>query len=139
MVIQLAHRKLQNYTTSCLACDREFYPYTDSSGKYCSRECYHKSRKLVSLTKWEDLHHHTRKAHLIDECNECAMCGIGSVWNSKPLVLQLDHIDGNRSNNTRENLRLLCPNCHTQTDTFAGRVVNKEQPSFYRRKNAKKD
>lgn len=52
---------------------------------------------------------------------KCAECGIGSVWNSNPLSLQLDHKDGDNTNNLPENLRWLCPNCHSQTKTFAGK------------------
>ena len=39
----------------------------------------------------------------------------------KPIVLELEHIDGNHSNNERENLEAICPNCHSQTDTWRGR------------------
>ena len=53
--------------------------------------------------------------------NSCSICSQGPVWNGKPLVLQLDHINGINNDNRPENLRLLCPNCHTQTDTFAGK------------------
>jgi 5-methylcytosine-specific restriction endonuclease McrA len=45
-------------------------------------------------------------------------CGISDKWNGKKLVLEIDHINGNRGNNTFENLRVLCPNCHSQTGTF---------------------
>lgn len=55
--------------------------------------------------------------------NKCAICSI-SQWQGKDLVLELDHIDGNSSNNDISNLRLLCPNCHSQTDTFRGRSIN---------------
>lgn len=54
---------------------------------------------------------------------ECEECGI-SEWLGKPLSLQLEHIDGNHLNNSFENLKILCPNCHSQTNTFAGRNVN---------------
>jgi 5-methylcytosine-specific restriction endonuclease McrA len=53
--------------------------------------------------------------------NECSECGQDGVWNGKPLVMQMDHINGNNRDNRPDNLRMLCPNCHTQTNTFAGR------------------
>ena len=53
---------------------------------------------------------------------ECSKCGI-SEWNNQELALQLDHIDGDNSNNEISNLRWLCPNCHSQTENFAGKNV----------------
>lgn len=55
--------------------------------------------------------------------NSCLFCGI-SIWRGRSITLELDHIDGNSSNNVRENLRLLCPNCHSQTPTWRGRNIN---------------
>ena len=49
--------------------------------------------------------------------NQCTICHIES-WQNKKIVCELDHIDGNRTNHRLENLRMLCPNCHSQTDTF---------------------
>lgn len=48
----------------------------------------------------------------------CAHCGLGAVWNSKTLMLTIDHINGHRYDNRQENLRFLCPNCHSQTPTY---------------------
>lgn len=44
-------------------------------------------------------------------------CNI-SDWNGKELIFELHHIDGNKNNNVKNNLQILCPNCHSQTDTF---------------------
>lgn len=55
----------------------------------------------------------------------CVICN-NTEWNGKPIPLQLDHIDGNSSNNNLSNLRLLCPNCHAQTDTYCGKNMKKK-------------
>ena len=52
---------------------------------------------------------------------KCAICGNKGEWQGQKLVLQLDHINGKHFDHRRENLRFLCPNCHSQTDTFSGR------------------
>ena len=46
--------------------------------------------------------------------NKCSLCGISSIWNGKPLSLELDHINQINNDNRIENLRFLCPNCHSQ-------------------------
>ena len=52
--------------------------------------------------------------------NKCSCCGI-TQWNKKEISLHLDHIDGDNHNHVLDNLRLLCPNCHSQTDTWCGK------------------
>lgn len=58
--------------------------------------------------------------------NECCECGI-TKWKEKPITLQLDHINGVNNDNRIENLRILCPNCHTQTPTYSGRNIERRK------------
>lgn len=56
----------------------------------------------------------------------CECCGL-SEWNNKRIGLELNHIDGNNANHKLENLEILCPNCHSQTDTFKSRNIKKKK------------
>lgn len=53
-----------------------------------------------------------------EQGSKCAICGIPNIWNNKPLSFVLNHIDGNAANSARENVRLICPNCDSQLDTY---------------------
>lgn len=64
--------------------------------------------------------------------NKCDICGIEPKWNDKILNFILDHIDGNASNNEKENLRFVCPNCDSQLDTFKSK--NKNSARSHRKK-----
>ena len=57
---------------------------------------------------------------------KCEQCGIDQ-WLGNPISLQLHHIDGDRTNNHLNNLQILCPNCHTQTDNYAGKKIEKKK------------
>jgi hypothetical protein len=66
---------------------------------------------------------------------ECAMCHLKPWWNGLLLTLQLDHINGVFNDNRFENLRLLCPNCHSQTDTYTGRIAKPEPCPYCTHRN----
>ncbi|MEK6860481.1 MAG: hypothetical protein AABY07_00785 [Nanoarchaeota archaeon] len=68
--------------------------------------------------------HRLRKRLIKEEIFQpiCSSCNL-SEWLSKPIPLELDHIDGNHQNNNLVNLRLLCPNCHAQTPTYRGKNI----------------
>jgi hypothetical protein len=68
-----------------------------------------------------------RKRVFLEQNNKCKHCGINE-WNNKPIILELDHIDGDNSNNIRNNLVGICPNCHSQTDTWRGRNKKNRVP-----------
>ena len=65
---------------------------------------------------------HYIRQYLADAQSDCcAICGGANAWLNLPLTLVLDHIDGNPTNNQRENLRLVCPNCDSQLATYKSR------------------
>jgi Zn finger protein HypA/HybF involved in hydrogenase expression len=76
---------------------------------YLTENSHHQSFKLKSRLIAEGLKEH-----------KCECCGINE-WNGKPAPIELDHINGNHHDNRLENLRILCPNCHAQTDTYRGK------------------
>lgn len=61
--------------------------------------------------------------------NKCYECHAPPEWRGKPLAHRLDHVNGDRTDNRIENLRLLCPNCDSQTPTFAGRNKARAPPT----------
>lgn len=108
------------------------------SSAYCSNTCYKQSRLENTnnrFVKGEISSPVTIKNHLKKYYNQecCSVCDQNTIWNNKSLTLQLDHIDGNSDNNLPENLRLLCPNCHTQTETFTSKLKKDTKRNRYLR------
>jgi Zn finger protein HypA/HybF involved in hydrogenase expression len=67
---------------------------------------------------------------------KCSKCDITDTWNGEPISLHLDHINGINNDNRLENLRFLCPNCHSQTSTYAGKALTKYKCTCGKKKTA---
>lgn len=80
---------------------------------------YNEIRKSTDTSEFKS-HGAIRRKVLEEQNNTCAKCGLDS-WLGVKITLELNHIDGIRSNNTRSNLECLCPNCHSLTPTWRGR------------------
>jgi hypothetical protein len=82
------------------------------------------SLKRIMFQPWDTLGFNSKrvKVFLEQEC-KCNRCGI-SEWMGQQITLELEHKDGNKNNNSRENLEGLCPNCHSLTETWRGRKSN---------------
>jgi len=88
--------------------------------------------ELPDLARREPAHRLRRALLEIGTVPQCAFCGISAQWRGAPLVLEIDHVNGRHNDNRAENLRFLCPNCHSQTETFCGRNIGvSEEFSFY--------
>lgn len=97
-----------------------------NKGRVFIKEKFSLERVLVEHSTYN---RNTLKKRLLEEGllkNECYVCGQLPIWNNLPLSLQIDHINGVSDDNRIENLRILCPHCHSQTDNFAGK--NKARP-----------
>ena len=58
--------------------------------------------------------------------NRCEVCGI-EQWQGRRLAMHIDHINGIHNDHRLENLRILCPNCHSQTTTYGGRNARRQK------------
>lgn len=124
-------------TFVCLNCGKEAIKYGSSQGKFCSIKCQkeylHKQlyQKVIdgdpSIMRANYVPSLFKEDILKEQDNKCAICGMPPEWNNKPIVFILDHIDGHASNNRRDNLRLICPNCDSQLDTYKSKNKNSDR------------
>lgn len=125
----------------CINCGNEFKRKDGYSNKFCCNECgleyKHKKNYEHFLNHPEEYARANYSAKnfksdiLKEQNNKCAICGMEPIWNNKNLVFILDHIDGHASHNYRENLRMICPNCDSQLDTYKSKNKCGER-SYYR-------
>lgn len=117
--------------TNCIVCQKSI----KSHRIFCSRSCQAKDRqnrliddwltgKISGIKKGGRIINAVRTYLLNETNNSCSKCGwnkINPYMNKVPL--EINHIDGNSENNVKENLEVLCPNCHSLTDSW--KALNK--------------
>lgn len=119
----------QGKKTYCKYCGKEI----KSGCKYCSNKCqqdfeykqwlehYKLDNSIAKSTKWGQIPKQLRR-YIFEKfdykCCECGWSKVNPYTNTIPL--EIDHIDGNSENNSEDNLRLVCPNCHSLTSTYKG-------------------
>ena len=134
----------------CINCSKELLPPKGRKNigdkKYCNNSCQHEYQTKVKMQDFLEGKYvgkllqfrnsgdgeWTRRLLTKEKGYKCACCGVNS-WQGKDITLEVNHIDGDASNNILENLEFLCPNCHAQTDTY--RAKNKNSARTYRRKS----
>ena len=106
-------------------------PVNRKASIYCSGYCQHEYRYKVYIQKWlagvidatriRGISQHVGRYLFDSQSDKCSLCGWCEVNPTTGRVpLEVDHIDGNYKHSTPNNLRLLCPNCHSLTPTFRG-------------------
>lgn len=121
---------------TCLFCKKIFSHLKNSLGMYCSSSCSAKHKSNQRKEEWYQGNTNglcravIRKYLKEDRGNVCEIDGCGlSSWMGKDIVLIVDHKNGNSGDDRPENVRLICPNCNSQTDTFSGRNKGKGRKS----------
>lgn len=127
----------------CIYCDNEII---GNGNKYCSYQCQQNFQRMEKVKKWLNGEHlgirgKTQTAkwikwYLVSTYGEkCQQCGWSQRNNyTGNIPIELDHIDGDFTNNDKNNLRLLCPSCHSLTPHYKGANKKKGRPraKYYR-------
>lgn len=125
----------------CVFCGNEIEKY---GNKYCSNDCHSKYRHKLSyeyflnnpnkFNRGNYTPNNFKDFFMIEQNNKCIICGCDNYWNGNKLVFVIDHIDGDASNNKRENLRMVCPNCDSQLETFKSKNKNSSRRNYWKEK-----
>jgi 5-methylcytosine-specific restriction endonuclease McrA len=115
---ELRRKNTEGLKKSYSTCQRSYRGFSIESQRKSIESHKRKLQEKYSLMNFEDLPNAEKRRRLLFEQDfKCSICNI-SEWLNKPITFHLDHIDGFKSNEKRENLRLICPNCHSQTETY---------------------
>lgn len=113
-----------------------------TSKSFCNSNCHAKYRYTTTIEEWQSgllkpginfkVPNPVRKYLLQKYANKCCLCGWAEVNpTTQKIPLELDHIDGNWKNNSEENLRIICPNCHSLTNNYRALNVGKGRTFRY--------
>ena len=106
---------------NCINCNKEFEYGHSKTGKYCSNACSGEYKSKLHKEAWyrgdlKRIERATMRRYLSEDRGyNCEVCGL-SDWQGKEITLHVDHIDGNPGDDSPANVRLICPNCHSQTE-----------------------
>ena len=119
----------------CDGCKKELkrYPGRVKPHNFCNNKCqanYRWSKKKKEIEETGKIPERRVGIRYLKETrgDKCEICGL-EEWNDKEIVMTMDHINGNSDDNTLLNLRLICPNCDSQTPTYKNRNLGKGRHS----------
>lgn len=123
------NRKRTTKKHKCLVCPKEIHLNKKYCCRACAREGVYQTKTLPAIEAGQISDRNTLKGHLTRLHGYKCMCCDLSEWRGIRLSLELDHKDGNATNNSISNLQMICPNCHSITDNWKGRNMGKGRKS----------
>lgn len=93
------------------------YPWTPARRKKLAATQVARMRTRFQEMSWDELPRRQKKRRVLQEQRGACLCGIVN-WRDEPIRMEFHHADGNSNNDARENVSMLCPNCHSQTPTY---------------------
>lgn len=126
-------RKKEYTDRVCEWCGKDYVLQKSSIGRFCSSECgnifksaTYTNELIVQFISSDGVVTNAKKSKILVNGHQCEIC-TNTEWLGEPIALELHHIDGDNTNENKANLQLLCPNCHSQTDTYRGKNIPKQR------------